>query len=554
MKKIIAMFLASILFLTLFSACKSSDLSEQEQAQAPAPIQINDLGKASFTLSELIVSEEYRPSQGAKILSLTDPDGNEWKLIIPQNALLYDETISMQLVGDIDQDALNGNKIGGVVLKPEGLHFINPVYLNVSGPLISDQSCVLRGTSEGNSLNFSKAVFSDNTLIAEIEHFSSYFTYTPTSDPELQELAQKAEADYDETVKEIEAFLKTPISVPPIPPNFEFTCDLQSERRPVSLYISQVMQPEKDLIIKMLTAGNRTHLTGGSEDSIEYARQLQERLIKKVDKLISTYKNDNSKLVPVMNLSFIVLKAANRLGMDTSFNPYFETFSDWMERSAEEQVERIKENHDYTALCQVMALMQGRAIIAQDFNQTMELSEEFKEKLRDALTFTLSIEGEATNTDSEGDTSVWKASGEALLQFDMEVFAQQKQFLTGAGQCEFTDYTFNGKRDTKLASSPTEVNVNAYLISTDEDKYEIKLSIDRIVPDTIQYTASDGFQFTFNGNHYLYANLFSENFDGIKFSIPINLKNGLDQMTEAIRGTEETGTGIYEFTLKHTPR
>ena len=554
MKKVITVFIASVLSLTLFSACKSSELSVEEQAQAPAPLQINDLGKASFTPDELIVSEEYRPSEGAKILCFTDLDGNEWKLIIPQNALLYDETISMQLVSDIDQDVLSGNKIGGVILKPEGLYFVNPVYLTVRGPLVSDQTCVLGGTSEGNSLNFSKAVFSDNTLIAEIEHFSSYFTYTPTSNSELQELAQKTAEDYGETVKEIQAFLKTPVSVPSAPPNFEFTCSPQSERRPISLYISQVMQPEKDLIIKMLTAGTQTHLTGGSEDSIEYARQLQERLIKKVDNLIRTYKNDNKKLVPVMNLTFIVLKAANRLGMDTSFNPYFETFSDWMERSAEEQVKRIKENHDYTALCQVMALMQGRAIIAQDFNQTMELSAEFREKLRDALSFTLSIQGEVTGTDSDGDTSVWNASGEALLQFDMEMYAQQKQFLTGAGQCEFTDYTFNGKRDTKLANSITEVNVNADLISTDEDKYEMKLAIDRIAPDTILYTASDGAQFTVNGNHYLYANLFSENFDGIKFSIPINLKNGLDQMTEAIRGTEETSTGIYEFTLKHTPR
>ncbi len=460
----------------------------------------------------------------------------------------------MQLVSDIDQDVLCGNKIGGVILKPEGLYFINPVYLTVSGPLVSGLTCVLGGTSEGDSLNFSKAVFSDNTLIAEIEHFSSYFTYTSTSDSELQELAQKAAEDYGETVKEIQAFLKTPVPAPSTPPNFEFTCSSQSERRPVSLYISQVMQPEKDLIIKMLTAGTQTHLTGGSEDSIEYARQLEERLIKKVDSLIRTYKNDNKKLVPLMNLSFIVLKAANRLGMDTSFNPYFETFSDWMERSAEEQVKKIKENHDYTALCQVMALMQGRAIIAQDFNQTMELSTEFKEKLRDALSFTLSIQGEVTDTDSDGDISVWTTSGEALLQFDMEMFAQQKQFLTGAGQCEFRDYTFNGKRDTKLANSPTEVSVNAYMISTDEDQYEMKLAIDRIVPDTILYTASDGVQFTMSGNHYLYANLFSENFDGIKFSIPFNLKNGLDQMTEAIRGTEETSTGIYEFTLKHTPR
>lgn len=548
MKKILAMSLLSILFLTLVTGCKSSELSEQE------PVQINDLGDVSFTLSETTVSEEYRPSQGAKTLSLADPDGNEWQLVIPQNALMYDETISMQLVSDVKQDVLNGNKIGGVVLKPEGLHFINPVYLNVRGPLVSEQSCVLGGTSEGKALNFSKAVFSNNTLIAEIEHFSSYFTYTPTSEQELQELAEKAEADYAETIKEVKAFLKTPVSVPPIPPNFEFTCDILSERRPVSLYISLVMQPEKDLIVKMLAAGNRTHLMGGSEESIEYARQLQERLIKKVDKLIRTYKNDNEKLVPVMNLSFIVLKAAHRLGMDASFNPYFETFSDWMERSAEEEVERIKKNHNYTALCKVMALLQGRAIIAQDFNQTMELSEKFKEKLRDALTFTLSIEGEVTDTDSEGDTSVWKTSGEVLLEFDMETFTHKRQFLTGGGQCEFTDYTLNGKRDTKLANSPTEVKAHAYLISTDKDKYEIKLSINRIAPDTINYTASDGFQFSLNGNHYLYANLFSENYDGINFSIPMNLKNGLDQMTEAIRGTEESSTGIYEFTLKHTPR
>ena len=61
-------------------------------------------------------------------------------------------------------------------------------------------------------MDFSKAVFPDNTLIAEIEHFSSYFTYTPTSDQELQVLGEKVEADYTETVKEIKTFLKTPVS------------------------------------------------------------------------------------------------------------------------------------------------------------------------------------------------------------------------------------------------------------------------------------------------------------------------------------------------------
>ena len=110
---------------------------------------------------------------------------------------------------------------------------------------------------------------------------------------------------------------------------------------------------------------------GGNQEAFEYGKKLMERLIKKVDKLIATYKNDNKKLVPVMNLSFHVMKEAGVLGMDIPAGPYFNVFSGWMERAVDEQIEKISEEHYYSGLCKVLPILYGRAVFEEDFNQSM---------------------------------------------------------------------------------------------------------------------------------------------------------------------------------------
>ncbi len=520
--------------------------------------EISNLGNVSNTLSDFVVYADYNPAQ-AKILSLTDPEGNEWKLIMPKYALIHSETISMQYIEETNQDIFSGNLFKGVVLKPEGLNFITPVFLIVKGPIVSEKSRFFSGTADGDSVNLNYSFFNDNVVSASIEHFSSYYTYTPTTQSEWDELIAKVEADYKSTVNEVKEFLKTPISAPPIPPSLDFTCE-KTEFRPLSVYIQRVLMPERDYTIKILAASRELYMYGKDEyNGMWYAQQLQERVIKKVDKLIQTYKNDNKKLIPVMNLAFHVYKNAAVLGMDVDFNKYSQTFSDWMDNAGDELIDRIKNEDYYSGLCKLMPLFHGKAVLESDFKQSNKFFEKNKDKLAGALSFELSFEGEVNNFEPDGN-SKWKTNGTVNLNFDIDALLSEGKFLQGTGTCKYT--SFNGPEPTfKMQTTTDEVNVTVKIKEITDQGYDLVLLIDRINPDTLNYIdTKEGTNFVFENMHYSYANLFVSNYNGVTYEIPISLRNGQGEMTESISGNAEisqiggSSNGRYEFTLKHTPK
>ena len=519
---------------------------------------INHLGSVSNTLSDLVVTADYNPAQ-AKMLSLTDLEGNEWKLVIPKYALIHSETISMQYIEEADQDIFSGKLFKGVVLKPEGLNFIIPVFLTVKGPIVSEKSRFFSATSEGDSVNLNNSFFNDNQVTASVEHFSSYYAYTPTTQSEWDELIAAVEADYKNTVNEVKEFLKTPISAPLIPPDFDFTCE-KTEFRPLNVYIQRVIQPEKDYTIKIIAASRELSLYGKDEyNGMWYAQQIQERVIKKVDKLIQTYKNDNKKLIPVMNLAFHVYKNAAVLGMDTDFSKYSQIFSDWIENAGDELIDRIKNEDYYSGLCKIIPLFHGKAVLESDFSQSNEFYERSKEKLEGALSFELSFEGEVNNFEPDGN-SKWKTNGKVSLNFDIDTLLSEGKFLQGTGTCKYTD--FNGTEpNIKMQTTTDEVNVTVRIKEITDQGYNLVLLIDRINPDTLHYIDTEnGENFTFENMHYTFATLFADNYNGATYEIPISLTNGQGEITESISGNVQiseiggSSNGRYEFTLKHKPK
>lgn len=489
----------------------------------------------------------------AKVISFTDPDGNEWTLIVPKNALMSNETITMRYISGVQQDVFSGSQCAGVVFEPDGLHFIEPVYLEVKGAAISDKSCFLSATSDGANLNFSRSVFSEGQLTATIEHFSSYITYTPTSQPQIDQLAQIAAEDYKHAVKEVKEFLNSPISVPPVPPDVEYSCK-SGMNRALNMYVARASQPESELIKRILAAGRASGLFGNEEDAIDYARQLSSRLLRKAIKLIRTYSNDNKKLIPVMNFTINVLKNADSLGTDTNLSDYLETFSDWTECAVKELIDEIKTKHTYTNLCKMMALLHGKAIIEPSFEQTEGMLEAYQQELSDAYYFHLSYEGRITDTDSDGGQSVWEVSGEVALTFDMIKSTDNGLFLSGTGTCEYTDFTYNGKRDTRLAPSLESIAVNVYITEKKDNLYMLSVNVDTIAPDSMVYTDKDGDNMTIAGMKSVYNYVFVDYYDGAYYNFDINLQNGLAEFTHNISGEADSSQGSYDFTLKHTPK
>jgi hypothetical protein len=273
--------------------------------------------------------------------------------------------------------------------------------------------------------------------------------------------------------------------------------------------------------------------------------------------LYELYKNDNKKLIPVMNLAFHVHKSAATLGMETDFGSYSQTFSDWMDRAGEELLDRIGKEHYYTGLCKLLPLFHGKAILETDFSQSNEFFEKNKNKLANALSFDLSFEGQIKNMGSD-DNATWKVEGKVPLTFDIEKMSSKGIFLEGNGTCKYTN--FSSDTEVKLIPTTDEVKVSAKLEEVTDQGYNLKIYIDRINPSNLKYFAPDiKEEFSFENMHLVVTNIFINYYNGINYEIPVKLHNGQNEIVEVMSGNiaNDSGgnsSGTVEFTLKHTPK
>ncbi len=109
--------------------------------------------------------------------------------------------------------------------------------------------------------------------------------------------------------------MKTPVTAPLIPDDYTFECKeedgenaSQSRNRELDAYIRSALDPEYELVGRLVGAGYEVAKVGGQTEAFYYAGLLLRRDLKKADRLIMVYQNDNEKLIPVMNLTFRLLK------------------------------------------------------------------------------------------------------------------------------------------------------------------------------------------------------------------------------------------------------
>ena len=527
------------------------------------------LGSAVMTPDENKVSSvDYSPMGGAVFLEIKDSAGNLWRLDIPANALPYGETVSMQLSENIASDIVSGRLNAGVILQPEGLQFTIPATLTVTGPVVSDRTCVFFGSHSGENLSFAPMDVKSDSLKVQVGHFSSYIVYQPTGDAQIQEAADMVSQSYAAVLDEAKDFLKTPITAPPIPGDSSFECKEEDgenatahRNRALDMYIARAMLPESDLAKKLLGAGYEVAALGGETDAFYYAGLLLKRDLKKADKLISTYKNDNDKLIPVMNLTFKIIKEMQALGIDAPPG-YLDVFSEWMKRAADEQIKKIKEEHDYRALGPCVALVKGAAIMESDFSASKEFTEKFLEKTKKAMTFKVKYEITVT-------TGPWSQkmdlSGEADLSW---LDSNNEKYYTGTGNGKYESYTHSGPWTTTI-DFPNEYPVKIRFIDFSPCKSEkIKVQVDTIGAKTevwynpdIDERSSDEYLFVNNMAEELFGEYRTESGEYL-FEVPFQNKNAImGEESFSKSGTVnygEDGPGMgsisYKIEIKHTPK
>jgi hypothetical protein len=527
------------------------------------------LGSAAMTPDDSkLAAVSYSPLGGAVFLELQDSSGNLWHLDIPENALPYGENITMQLSENITSDVVSGKLNAGVILEPEGLQFTIPATLTIKGPAAADQTYVFSGDHAGDNLNFAQPKVDADSLKVTVQHFSSYIVYQPIGDSQIQEAADLAAESYKAVLDEVKAFLKTPVSAPLIPADYSFECKeedgenaSQYRNRALDAYINSVMQPESDLARRLLGSGYEVAKLGGETDAFYYAGLLIERDLKKADKLIRTYMNDNDKLIPVMNLTFKVMKEMQALGLDVP-SGYLQTFSEWMARAADEQIRKIREEHNYKALGPAIALAKGSAIMESDFSASTQFTQKFMEKIKKAMTFKVKYEASLFSGIANQKITL---EGEAEVLF---LDGNNENYYTGTGKGKYLSYSHSGPSVTTI-DFPNEYPVKMKFVDFSPCTSEkIKVQVDTIgSKNEVWYNPEldERFADQYGFVNFMAGELFNEykNESGeFVFEVPFHNNNvimgdGSFVMTDTVNYPEEgnaSGSISYKLEIRHTPK
>ncbi|MDD2483922.1 MAG: hypothetical protein PHQ50_02660 [Eubacteriales bacterium] len=528
------------------------------------------LGSAVITPAEdKAASVFYSPIGGAVFLDLKDSAGNQWPLDVPENALPYGETITMRLCKSIATDVVSGKQISGVVFEPAGLQFTEPATLTVSGPAATKEACVFYADMTKQNLNFTTQEEAEKNLQILVSHFSAYVVYTPTGSSEIKQAQDLAGESYKAVLEEVKKFLKTPVTAPPIPDDYSFECDeedgenaSQTRNRELDAYIRSVVDPEFKLAGRLLGAGYQIAQLGGETDSFYFARLLLERDLKKADKLIRTYQKDNEKLIPVMNVTFKILKEMGALGMEVP-NDYMGIFSDWMGRAADEQLRKIREEHDYKALSPALALVKGSAILSSDYSASQDFTKKYMEDLKKAMTFEVEYKVSVYAGIAEQKMTL---EGKAEVNFLDE---NNENAFTGTGTGSYLSYSHTGVWTTTI-DKPNEYAVKMKFVDFSPCNSEnVKLSVSTIGAETevwynpeLDERSSDAaYSFVNFIAEELYSDYAAEG-GGYIFEIPFQNKNvvmGKESFTKTgtITYPEEGGANgsiSYTVEIKHTPK
>jgi hypothetical protein len=529
----------------------------------------NSLGNAVMVPDEgKLAAVTYSPLGGAVFLELQDSAGNLWRLDIPENALPYGENITMQLSKSITSDVVSGELNSGVILEPEGLQFTIPATLTIKGPAAADQTYIFYGDHAGDNLNFAQPKVDADSLKVTVGHFSSYIVYQPIGDSQIQEAADLAAESYKAVLDEVKTFLKTSVSAPPIPADYSFECKeedgenaSQLRNRALDAYINSVMQPESDLARRLLGSGYEVAKLGGETDAFYYAGLLLERDLKKADKLIRTYMNDNDKLIPVMNLTFKVMKEMQALGVDVP-SGYLQTFSEWMARAADEQIRKIREDHNYKALGPAIALAKGSAIMESDFSASIQFTQKFMEKIKKAMTFKVKYEASLFAGHANQKMTL---EGEAEVLFLDE---NNENSYTGTGKGKYLSYSHSGPWVTTI-DFPNEYPVKIKFIDFSPcTSKKVKVQVDTIgSKNEVWYNSVLDEKIT---DQYSFVNFMADElFNEYKkesgefvFEVPFHNKNvimgdGSFAKTATINYPEDgnaSGSISYRLEIRHTPK
>ena len=140
--------------------------------QSPLPLTPNP-ASIDITLDEGSAATATIGAEGGSI-ELTDVNGTEYTLTIPEGALFSPEVITMTPIASAEGRAIGETFLAGVSLQPEGLHFLELVNIEISGGKIDENVVAFAAESGGQDFHLTPSKPADGVTTISTTHFSDF--------------------------------------------------------------------------------------------------------------------------------------------------------------------------------------------------------------------------------------------------------------------------------------------------------------------------------------------------------------------------------------------
>lgn len=574
MKKIIAFIIISTMIGAIFCSCGSKNNTNSDGAKV---IFTDNVDKSNVTptveMPKFLGDVTFTPdSEGAKkvvfkgketVLQVTDASGLTWKLTIPGNALLKEETITMTPLKDV-RDA-DGRELSGVLLEPDGLKFIAPATLTVTGR-DEGKGWIYNADHRGRNPQLSLAEPVEGGIKSRIFHFSSLIldNKNPIRDPEKK---KEIDRKIKELIPKVKEMLKESVKLP-TPPEIELECIDDNKWKEALEYQKDVFDEEVGYISVLWMAYAAYKESGDplAQEIKPLIDQMIKRVMMKIDAFFEKYSPQPERFFVAVTLfdnyaSMVMLDAFEAVmeGHDDAFKKrgqeMMKRMVDWVEHTMKYIIEQIRTEHNYKLLAAAYPVYIIYTEFADIGNKgDLNGNKEIFEELRKALTFKVTFEGKVTDEDEDG-TVTWKTEGEAIVQLEDRESESENlaPILNGEGVGMHTDYKATDPVVVQnLLTKDFPVKARVYL---NPCKEQAAVLIDRLGASELTYD-TDG-QDTPGPSFFNWFGLYLKD-NYIKkdsmLAVVVDFESGEAEFEQDLEGSIETTEISYTIKLVHSPQ
>ncbi len=516
----------------------------------PPQVNIPHLGSLSFSVDQSVsaVSADATADKET-VLQLTDRGGWTWRLVVPKGALRGPRTLTMKALTGITSPDIHGALRSGVQLEPDGLLFVTPATLTVSGAGMGGQTFILTSTHDGAAADPALPTHPAVPGSALISHFSNAAADDPTGQTGqiIADFRRQAAA----AIAPAKALVKQQDIPVPVPPTLQLECndeilDILNQEL-VGHFAKEAGNPENDLISALVGVLRQGQILGIHDPAFEeQANGLVASLIarneKKALSLIRTYRGQPDKSMAITPFVVGVLKNAELLGA-TGAPEHAQLLSglgSYLESLLKPMLDDYKNKHDYRKFGSIMLVAKQVALVGSD-----DTAQEAVNKLFAATQFDVETTFTLDYPEQE-----WLLKGTVHVALAMNTTTGHYT-TEGTGSGSYVSYT--GAKSVPMSGSDYPMTVTLKDFKPCEGTATV--TIDRHYADTEQYQVGED-PISLGLVKVGWESIFKQYQGDGGYSFPVTVRNEqavvIDDTLDGISPSGKV-TGTVNIKVTHTP-